>query len=217
CGNNFPALLRLEKTHINNTDLICATINDLTKKAKIEKNIQWRSTHDPLTHLSNRQLLQTKLQNAINKKTQFHTHIALIFIDLDNVKLVNDTYGHEMGDKLLKIIADILSHSAHPQDRVARFGGDEFVILCEEIKNQEEVIEIIDTILDVLHQPMALESIEYVATAIIGIAFDDTGSKNAQELLKDADAAIYRAKDLGRDQWIFFKDLTWSTKFSHLS
>lgn len=205
-GTPFPALLYLNKTKINERWLLCVTINDLTEKAKIQKNMLWSSTHDPLTKLPNRQLLQTKLQDAIQQTVIEQNHIALIFIDLDNFKLVNDTYGHEMGDRLLKIIADILSHSARPHDTVARFGGDEFVILCEKISNQDEVIDIVNDILDSLHQPMTLENIEYVATASIGIAFDDAGSKNAQDLLKDADAAMYRAKDLGRDQWIFFKD-----------
>jgi len=205
-GTPFPAKLYLEKTKINDTYFIYATINDLTEKEKIKENMLWSQTHDQLTKLPNRQLLQKKLQDAIIKTEQLQSHIALIFIDLDNFKLVNDTYGHEMGDKLLKIIADILSHATRPHDTVARFGGDEFVILCEQINNQDEVIDIVNDILDALHQPMTLENIEYVATASIGIAFDDAGCKNAQDLLKDADAAMYRAKDLGRDQWIFFKD-----------
>lgn len=205
-GSNFPALLYIEETTIDDTRVLYATINDLTEKAKIKEQMLWSANHDPLTKLPNRQLLQDKLQIAIQRTSLEHNHIALIFIDLDNFKLVNDTYGHEMGDKLLKIIADILSHSAGPNDTVARFGGDEFVILCEKINNQDEVIEIANSILDSLHQPMALENIEYIATASIGIAFDDAGSKNAKDLLKNADAAMYRAKDLGRDQWIFFKD-----------
>jgi len=205
-GSEFPAHLDIEQTKINNNWILSATINDITEETQKKANMHWSTTHDPLTKLPNRQLLQSKLQDAIQKTNMAQNHIALIFIDLDNFKLVNDTYGHEMGDKLLIIIADILSHSIRPKDTVARFGGDEFVILCEEINNQNEVIDIVNDILDSLHQPMSIENIEYVATASIGIAFDDAGTKNVQDLLRDADAAMYRAKDLGRDQWIFFKD-----------
>lgn len=100
----FPALLYLNKKKINERWLLCVTINNFTEKTKIQENMLWSSTHDPLTKLPNRQLLQTKLQDAIQQTVIEQNHIALIFIDLDNFKLVNDTYGHEMGDRLLKII-----------------------------------------------------------------------------------------------------------------
>ncbi|SFB77721.1 EAL domain-containing protein [Pseudoalteromonas denitrificans] len=205
-GSEFPAHVYIGKTKVDGTWLLCATISDITEETKIKESMIWSATHDHLTKLPNRQLLQTRLQSALQRTDITKDHVALIFIDLDNFKLVNDTYGHEMGDKLLKIIADILLHSVRPGDTVARFGGDEFVILCDQIKNQYEVIEIVNDILGSLHQPMSLENIEYVATASIGIALDEAGKKSAQDLLRDADAAMYRAKDRGRDQWIFFQD-----------
>ncbi len=205
-GSEFPAHVYISKTKVDNAWLLCATISDITEQNQTKDKMQWAADHDALTQLPNRQLLQDRLQSALERCNFSNHRVALIFIDLDNFKLVNDTYGHEMGDKLLKIIADILLHSVRAGDIVARFGGDEFVILCDKIKSRNEVVEVANEILSSLHQPMTLENIEYVATASIGIALDEGAKKDARDLLRDADAAMYQAKDRGRDQWIFFRD-----------
>lgn len=129
-----------------------------------------------------------------------------MFIDVDEFKLVNDTYGHEVGDKLLIVMAEELTSLIRPGDTVARFGGDEFVVMCDQIRDISEVTSIAERIIVRLKKPICISGQEFYSTVSIGIALGFGVTHSAQNLLQNADTAMYSAKSHGRDGWIFFSD-----------
>jgi diguanylate cyclase (GGDEF)-like protein len=152
-----------------------------------------------LTDLPNRALLLDHLELAIARADRATTGIALLFLDLDRFKSVNDTLGHDAGDELLVAVADRINQLLRPADTVARLGGDEFVILCEDVVDEHHAVSIAQRILSLIEAtPFRLAGTEIPVTASIGVALSAGGAAHPEALLRDADAAMYRAKDLGR-------------------
>jgi diguanylate cyclase (GGDEF)-like protein/hemerythrin-like metal-binding protein/PAS domain S-box-containing protein len=184
------------------------TLTDITFRKASEEEIERLAFYDPLTRLPNRRLLQERLKTALALSHRSGRKGALLFIDLDNFKALNDTLGHAMGDLLLQQVAERLVSSVREHDTVARLGGDEFVIMLEglsmtmiEAIKQSEAIG--NKILAAINQPFQLGKHEYLSTPSIGIALFD-GSDLADELLKHADIAMYQAKTSGRNALRFF-------------
>ncbi|WP_233586518.1 GGDEF domain-containing protein [Legionella sp. km772] len=157
------------------------------------------SYHDSLTGLSNRKQLEIFFEFAIPNAKRHNTHIALLFLDLDSFKAINDKYGHAIGDLLLKEIGLRLKFTLRINDLPVRLGGDEFIIALTEIKNIEQVTEVAKRILEVIAKPMYLKQHEILITVSMGISIYPEAGENLNTLLVQADKALYEAKSEGKN------------------
>ncbi len=165
--------------------------------------------HDPLTGLPNRVLLLDRLELALEQAAPRGTQVAVLLCDVDHFKVVNDGLGHAAGDEALRIVAERLRAQVRPGDTVGRFGGDEFVVVCPDVSEIESVIAIAERLGTAFAEPMRLLGTDLVVTASIGIAVGGrVGADAAADLLRDADAAMYRAKDHGRARHELFDEAT---------
>ena len=175
-------------------------IADITDKHLMEEKLTHQAIHDSLTGLPNKLLFYDRLQHAIEKNKRKNQGLAVLFCDIDHFKDINDAMGHLVGDELLLIAADRIRNSLRTNDTVARFGGDEFVILIENLDFQEEALEIANKVIKEVKKPIALHDEEIFVTTSIGIFNVDQDTISADEVLKFADSAMYVAKEAGRDQ-----------------
>ncbi|WP_349590288.1 bifunctional diguanylate cyclase/phosphodiesterase [Vogesella oryzagri] len=187
-----------------------ATLTDITQRKRAEEEIRNLAYYDPLTRLPNRRLLLERLQQAVGSAGRRGNEGALLFIDLDNFKTLNDTLGHDMGDLLLQDVAQRLNHCVREDDTVARLGGDEFVVLLPNLsKNCDEAAKLAlrlgERIRLALNAPYDLAGHDYHSTPSIGIAMFADGQHNGDELMKRADLALYSAKAAGRNAVHFFE------------
>jgi diguanylate cyclase (GGDEF)-like protein/PAS domain S-box-containing protein len=181
----------------NRPAYLFAQVADMTDRKRAEEALAHQALHDDLTNLPNRLLLVDRLTQSLARAERTDTNVAVLFLDLDRFKLVNDTLGHEAGDHLLVEVSDRLSRAMRVSDTVARFGGDEFVLVCEDVADADDARELATRALAVLEDPIVVSGRELYATGSIGVAVGHARS-SAEQLLRDADAAMYRAKDLGR-------------------
>lgn len=177
---------------------IVVSSRDITERKALEERLRHQAFHDPLTSLPNRALFSNRLEQALLRRSRRKRSVAIMFLDLDNFKLVNDSLGHELGDRLLIVVAERLRDCVRPEDTVARLGGDEFTVLLEDVPNQDEVIEVAERITQELNQPFMLVGRELFVGSSIGIALGAPGEVRPEELLRGADAAMYRAKNQGK-------------------
>jgi diguanylate cyclase (GGDEF)-like protein/PAS domain S-box-containing protein len=168
-----------------------------------EEDARHRALHDPLTGLPNRTLLLDRLGHALSRASRAEGELALLFLDLDHFKVINDSLGHEAGDRLLCAFAPRLQETLRPSDTVARFGGDEFVVLCEDLPSPQDAAHLAERILDSLREPFEIGSHELFTSATIGLALARENA-TAEGLIRDADAAMYRAKGRGRGRYELF-------------
>jgi diguanylate cyclase (GGDEF)-like protein len=169
----------------------------------------WRTNEqqllrDPLTALPSRLLLMNRLQGAIARIDRTGAHVAVLFIDLDRFKVVNDSLGHHAGDRLLVAVADRLRAAARRHELPARFGGDEFVIVCEDIADTEHAVAVAERLLRALAQPFDFDDVPAFVGGSIGIAVTSDPTAAPADLVRDADAAMYRAKQAGGGRWSIF-------------
>lgn len=177
---------------------------DAIERQRIEDAIAHRALHDPLTTLPNRTLFNDRLTQAFERmRRRQHTLAAILFIDLDNFKQINDTFGHQAGDELLINVAQRLREAVRPTDTVARLSGDEFVVLLEEIVTERDAIIAAERIAAGFSRAFILEAGTHFVSASIGIALTD-GRTSPQALLENADTAMYRAKEGGRARYELF-------------
>jgi diguanylate cyclase (GGDEF)-like protein len=168
---------------------------------RVEAMLQHQASHDRLTGLPNRMLFDERLSLALAHTHRYGEILAVVFLDLDNFKTINDTLGHAVGDRLLQIVAERLRGCLRPEDVLARWGGDEFTLLLFPIGNAEDTAKIATKILDTLNAPLKLEGQELHIKASLGIALAPYDGEDAETLLKNADAAMYRAKQQGRNNY----------------
>lgn len=177
---------------------------DITERVRIRAQIEHQASYDALTGLANRRLLNDRLGQAILRANRGHENIAVMFVDLDNFKIINDTFGHELGDELLKAMAERLSACVRTSDTVARQGGDEFVLLLNRYRDADELTTIAKRVQQAISQPWNSGRREFHITCSIGVAVYPNDGNTADLLLRNADAAMYRAKANGRNNLQFF-------------
>ena len=180
-------------------------VRSVVKRIVAERKVQRLEYRDSLTQLPNRLLFVDRMEQAIVRAERHRETIALMVVDIDDFKLVNDSFGHEAGDKLIKAVGDLLSKSLRRADTVARLGGDEFAIIIENVDGVDDAISIADNLTTLLEHNVRLDDQETFTSASVGIAlFPDDGS-DASTLLKNADTAMFRAKEQGRRCFQFYK------------
>lgn len=205
-GALYPKWLTVDVLHDKN-DLVThyvAAFSDISERKAAEERIRYLAQHDMLTGLPNRALFTSELVQSIANAKQHHQRLALFFIDLDHFKNINDSLGHHYGDLLLQAIAERLKSRIKGTDSICRQGGDEFILILQDINTPDEVAHIAERLIAVLASPVQLNSHEIAISASIGIALYPEDGDNEETLVKNADAAMYHAKQSGRDQYRFF-------------
>ena len=177
---------------------IVVSSRDITERKALEERLRHQALHDPLTNLPNRALFANRLEQALLRRSRRKRFVAVLFMDLDNFKLVNDSLGHDLGDQLLIVVAERLRNCVRPEDTVARIGGDEYTVLIESVPDQGEAIEVAERITQELSHPFMLIGRELFVGSSIGIALGAPGKVSPEELLRGADVAMYRAKNEGK-------------------
>ena len=180
---------------------VANVLADAIDRVRTEEETRRRGLHDPLTGLPNRTLVLDRIAHALARADRGEGSVAVLFLDVDNFKVVNDSLGHRAGDNLLRQLAARLSDAVRPADTVGRFGGDEFVVLCEDVTDEPMALRIAGRLARVFTEPFSLEGDDvHLASASIGVVLRDNVQDNPEELLRDADAAMYRAKERGRSR-----------------
>jgi diguanylate cyclase (GGDEF)-like protein/PAS domain S-box-containing protein len=178
-------------------------IQDISERKGLEERLQHRAFHDFLTNLPNRQLFMDRLGQALRRSGRRHNRVAVLFMDLDGFKVVNDSLGHQVGDLILTVVAQRLRSCLRPEDTLARFGGDEFVVLIEAVDDPAQAVRVAERITEELRRPFIMEGRDLHVIASIGISLGDARTHDADDLLREADTAMYRAKDDGGNFRVF--------------
>ena len=186
---------------------VANVVSSAVDRNRVEEEVRHRAMHDPLTGLPNRALALDRLEGALARRRRDGRAVAVLLADLDQFKLVNDSMGHRAGDDLLVALAPRLHDAVRPSDTVARLGGDEFLVVCEQLDGPHEAIRVAERVAQAINQPIVLAAGEHFITASIGIAVAESADADPADLLRDADAAMYRAKERGRGRYELFDDL----------
>ena len=182
---------------------------DITQRKESQERIQYLAHYDSLTGLPNRILLADRMKIAIGNAARYSKRLALLFVDLDRFKLVNDSLGHEIGDKLLKVAAERMQSTIRHIDTISRLGGDEFIVLLSQIAAAEDAARVAEKLIAAVSQPYRIEEHELLLTASVGISIYPDSGTEANSLLRNADASMYSAKEAGRNRYRFYsEDLT---------
>jgi len=205
-GEVYPEWLTITriKEPVNQTVLYAGIFNDITERKNSETMIEHLAYYDPLTKLPNRQLFYDRLDAALLQANAHSTQLAVLFIDLDHFKRVNDSLGHSVGDQVLCMVADIFSQCLSDVDTIARIGGDELVVLLNDVTEQADVYRIAQRLVNSLNTPLDINSRELIMTTSVGCAIYPQDGVSREELLKHADSAMYRAKEEGRNRFCLF-------------
>jgi diguanylate cyclase (GGDEF)-like protein/PAS domain S-box-containing protein len=199
-----------------NIEFVSSVTRDISERKHYEARLEYQATHDHLTGLPNRTLFLDRLELAIARGRRSHRSVAVLFCDVDHFKVVNDSLGHSAGDRLLVAVADRLRSALRPGDTVARFGGDEFVILCDDLDHDHDAVTIAERVHVAVHEPpLTVENTEVFAAVSIGISFSH-GDKDPETMIRDADAAMYLAKARGRARYEIYDERLRSTLVERL-
>ena len=180
-------------------------VKSVVSKVVAERKVELLAYRDTLTDLPNRLLFADRLEQAVIRAERSRQSMALMLIDIDDFKLVNDSFGHDAGDKLIQAVGKLISRSLRRADTIARLGGDEFAVIVEGIEGPEDAISIADNLTTILEHNVRLDDQETYTSASIGIAVFPEDGDDASQLLKNADTAMYRAKENGRHCFQFYK------------
>ncbi len=181
-----------------------STFLDISAQKKLEDQLRYNAHHDMLTGLPNRSLLYDRLAQSLSRARRFSRQMGVLFVDIDGFKPVNDTLGHDAGDLLLQQIAGRLKDCVRESDTVARIGGDEFVLVVESAQQTADILAVAEKVILVLAKPFALAEEECVIGGSIGISIFPDTSEDPEVLLKQADSAMYTAKEGGKNRAVLF-------------
>jgi diguanylate cyclase (GGDEF)-like protein/PAS domain S-box-containing protein len=207
-GEEFPVEVSLTPLVSEEGRLVSVAIADITERKHAVEALAYRASHDPLTGLPNRTLFLDRLEHAIGRARRSRRKLAVMFLDLDDFKLVNDTRGHDVGDLLLVALTPRLSSALRPGDTIARFGGDEFVVLCEDLSDDADALAIAERIEQACSGSVVIGDCEHSVSLSIGVVLvADLETMTPSDVLRDADAAMYRAKATGKGRIELFDDV----------
>ncbi|NVJ60008.1 MAG: EAL domain-containing protein [Gammaproteobacteria bacterium] len=208
--NNKDILCSLEAFHIDDEELdehlTVIVFSNITEKRLAEEKLSFLARYDSLTGLPNRNLFHDRLDHAMALATRRNHKVAVMFIDLDGFKKVNDSYGHQAGDLLLKRTADLISDCIREEDTLARLSGDEFLLIIEEFQSTDQLTAVADKILATMAQPIEIGGAQIVVTCSIGISQYPLDAKDVESLMKYADTAMYHAKENGKNSYSLYQD-----------
>jgi diguanylate cyclase (GGDEF)-like protein/PAS domain S-box-containing protein len=206
-GTTFPVEVGIGSMEYGGRRLIFASARDITERKELEGRLAYQAFHDPLTGLPNRALFLDRLGHALDAAGRSEDSVALLFLDLDNFKVVNDSLGHGAGDELLVAVGSRLQGCVRPGDTVARLGGDEFTVLLERIPGTGEAERVVERIMDALAVPFEVSGSEVVVTASVGVVPDARRrGRGPADLLREADLAMYRAKESGKASYAVYEE-----------
>ncbi|MDP9190820.1 MAG: EAL domain-containing protein [Acidobacteriota bacterium] len=183
------------------TGVVHATVVDISDRKRAEEQIEFHAYHDVLTHLPNRKLFTDRLRHSLTRAKRNNRPVAVMFIDVDHFKNINDTLGHTAGDELLLEMARRLRECVRDDDTVARLGGDEFTIILSELRHPDDAVGVAQKILEAVQEPLDINGTPIVVSASIGIALYPEDGLDPESLLRNADSAMYRAKEEGRNTY----------------
>ncbi len=204
-GEAFPSWQSISAI-VNSAGMVThyvSVFSDITPIKQNQENLDFLAHHDPLTGLPNRLMFYDRVNHSLQRCDRQSAELALLFLDLDDFKLINDSYGHGIGDHVLQITANRLASLLRKEDTVARFGGDEFLILLESYTNKPDTQKIIEKIIGDISQPMVIDGHEVVTGVSVGVAIGPQDSMDAHALINLADQAMYRAKNDGRNAFSY--------------
>jgi diguanylate cyclase (GGDEF)-like protein/PAS domain S-box-containing protein len=201
-GVHFPQEISL--TAIAGENSMVCVVRDITERTYAEEQIKHLAYHDALTNLPNRLLFKDRLSVALSHAHREESRLAVLFLDLDRFKVINDSLGHNIGDQLLQAVAARIDACVRDSDTVARLGGDEFTILLPRLNRSEDAAPVAAKIIDAVRYPFHIEGREFFITTSIGISVYPEDGADAETLIKNADTAMYQAKELGRDNYQLF-------------
>lgn len=204
-GSEFPLEISLSSWETSEGVFHSGIVRDVTERKSLEDQLTHQALHDPLTKLANRVLFRDRVEHATIRAKRKKAHIAVLFIDLDNFKSVNDTLGHAAGDELLVSATERLKSCLRSSDTPARLGGDEFAVLVEEVDHAEDAVFVAERIRNILSAPFAISGTEIFVGTSIGIATTITDDESPEELLRNADVAMYMSKTNGKGRYTIFE------------
>ncbi|MHB8787863.1 MAG: EAL domain-containing protein [Thauera sp.] len=218
-GELYPQLLHITAIRDRDGELThyAALFTDISRLKETEARIRDLAYYDPLTGLPNRRLLEDRLQVELAHAARLRCRLAVMFVDLDRFKRINDSLGHEVGDKLLVEIARRLRANLREDDTVARMGGDEFLVILNNLSGPDEAAMMARRLVGALRRPVQVEGRELVVTTSLGISIYPDDSQDANTLIKHADVAMYRAKDEGRNSFQLFEPAMNARSLEHLA
>ncbi|MGM0640278.1 MAG: diguanylate cyclase domain-containing protein [Thermotogota bacterium] len=184
---------------------IVGSSNDITERKKLEKELQKQANYDKLTELPNRRLFFERLERVVSESERDNNQFAILFLDLDGFKDINDNYGHEVGDEVLKVVGRRLSEIIRDSDTIARMGGDEFTMIIRNIENKKDLIYLVNRVHEKIKQVIQIGNIECNVNSSIGVSIYPENGKNSEELLNNADSSMYDIKKNGKGGIKFFQ------------
>ncbi|SFP89898.1 PAS domain S-box-containing protein/diguanylate cyclase (GGDEF) domain-containing protein [Nitrosomonas cryotolerans] len=205
-GELFPAWVNISVARDEQEQIINHVIvfSDITSIKQTEERLNYLAHHDPLTDIPNRLLFKARLENSLQRAQRHDYQVALLFLDLDRFKIINDTLGHNAGDQLLQTVASRLTKSIRNEDTVARLGGDEFAVILENVKHSDDIVYLAEKILEIITQPVRISGQDIITSFSIGIALYPADANNSDNLKRAADSALYQAKRKGRANYQFY-------------
>jgi diguanylate cyclase (GGDEF)-like protein/PAS domain S-box-containing protein len=200
-GINEPSFSKKEN------DLILLVMRDISERKEVEKAIYQLAFHDPLTNLPNRRSFMNQLRNEVLNRKFSRSKLSICFIDLDNFKPINDQWGHDAGDLVLKEAASRIKSVIRPSDLAARLGGDEFVVLLKDVQDEQETITIVQRVIKQFQDPIKVAEQDYTLTCSIGVAHYRDHGDSPEDLIKNADTALYYVKERGKNDFMVFNQI----------
>jgi diguanylate cyclase (GGDEF)-like protein/PAS domain S-box-containing protein len=204
-GSTYPVEVRIQYLHIEDPPLIYAIVEDISDKKAMEAHIKELAFYDSLTHLPNRNLIKDRFDIMLARAQRSNTKVAILSMDLDNFKVVNDSLGHEAGDQFLVQLADRFEGTLRKEDTFGRLGGDDFVILLHNIKDEYFPTKMAQRVINLMKEPMELQGKKFHSSFSIGIALFPSDGEDIETLFKNSDIAMYQAKESGGNSYRMYE------------